>query len=152
MNKIFFPLVTASLMISGLMPDNAIAGLSVGTPETSELKENLATSLSGAWQDTNGEYMLIREKDSFLDVLGRDAISTYKMVCLIDSPESSKYNCVGEGDNHQKNSRFIYRSTLEITQEGTIKESWEALTVDEEIQGTAVFEKLTSNEQTQEER
>ena len=125
-----------------------IASLEV-TPaqeNSSGIKENLANSLSGAWEDRSGGFMVIREKDGFLDVLGRDAGSHYESICLVERANSQKYQCVGDGYNTKEDFRFLYQSTMELTPEGKILEKWQAKFADGEKQGEVMFEKQTTPE------
>jgi hypothetical protein len=140
--RIFF-LVAICMAI----PSKAIAGLGTSKP---------TISWDGAWTDKNknknGGVIIVREKDGFLDVSGTDLGSTYNSVCLIESTEKKKYTCVGSGVRYGKQgSRFLYKSSMQLTDDGLIKEKWEVFSINgKNINGTAIFEKL--NEETEEER
>lgn len=124
---------------------SAIAGLTASKPNT---------SWNGVWTDRNGGAMIVHEQNGFLDVSGTDAASQYNSICIVENAEEKIYSCVGDGMQYgSENSRFLYRSTMQLMKDGTVKEEWEGKLVDKDaIKGTATFEKLNERETNQEER
>ena len=97
-------------------------------------------SWEGVWEDNRGAQMTIREANGFLDVFGKDSVSVYTAVCLIDSNAEKKAKCQGEGMNIG-NFRFLYENTMSINEEGQLSETWKASLVNQTIDGETIFEK-----------
>lgn len=106
-----------------------------------------ASSTSGLWEgiwkdDKTGNTVSIREKQGFLDFSGKDSKSVYRGVCLIDATTHKKAICMGEGMNQEGDFRFLYKSTLTLSEPNTLSEVWKASFVKGEISGNSSFDKV----------
>lgn len=95
----------------------------------------------GVWQGSQGSIMTVREQDSVLDISGKDTASIYTTTCLIDSKKKTQATCLGQGINHDSNTRFLYESSLTFNNDGSISETWNARFIGGKLQGEAVFKK-----------
>lgn len=132
------------------IPTKAIAELRAVPVETRKIP---TISLAGVWQDSQHDAtMVIREQNGFLDVLGKDPVSMYSFTCLININSDSIYSCHGEGMNHSNNLRFLYKSTIQLSEEGTLVENWEASNMDKDKNGSAIFKRPNKEELREKER
>jgi hypothetical protein len=91
-----------------------------------------APSWTGTWKGAGGAVMSLMESGGTLDAWGKDEASFYRLACVVDQKDASQATCVGEGVNHQRGTRFTYRSKLRLGVSG-VAEQWEA----QEYLGTA---------------
>lgn len=83
---------------------------------------------TGTWKGargTDGATMVVVENNGSLDVWGKDEASIYRLTCLVDAKDALQAQCVGDGVNHGRGTRFTYRSKLQLSVSGIV-EDWEA--------------------------
>jgi hypothetical protein len=131
--KLIFPIAMLLLTASPANP-----GLTI---QPQSLSQAQPSPWNGTWQDNAGTVMTIREHNGFLDILGKDQVSIYNAVCLINS-DTNEAECIGEGMNHNGDFRFLYRSTLSLEPSGEINETWKASFSGGERSGEGIFQKI----------
>ena len=129
--------LTTLAMLAGLAFQPAMARLCVQTFEDGKWQ--------GTWQDDKGGLMVIQTNDHFLDITGSDKASFYHLACVLDKANMSlKASCVGDGVNHTSDvKRFIYRSSMQINQDGTLSEEWTADLYGNRFNAKSVFQRVT---------
>jgi hypothetical protein len=98
--------------------------------------------MGGIWYEERGVNTVISvvEKDGFIDITGKDDATIYSCTGIL---EKNKIACFGNGINHQIDRRFMYKSQLELKNNGqTIAETWEAVFANgEKLTGSTVFQR-----------
>lgn len=97
------------------------------------------TGWVGVWKDGNGGVMTIKERNGFLDITGKDKVSIYSCSCLVSNGTIAE--CYGNGTNHIKNTRFLYKSTLSKNNAGQLDETWKAMFKSGTLNGKARFKR-----------
>ncbi|MCA3219060.1 MAG: hypothetical protein ING59_10995 [Burkholderiales bacterium] len=96
---------------------------------------------AGNWKDDRGGLAVVVAREGVLDMFGTDAASIYRAVCVLDAPSRQTATCAGDGVNHERGFRFVYRSQLRLGEAGTLTEEWEAQGPNVRLQGKAVFKR-----------
>ena len=121
-----------------------LAGLAF-QPATADLAR--LSAWQGTWKDDKGGLLTIHQKNGFLDITGSDEASFYHLACVLDKANMSlKASCVGDGVNHTSDiNRFIYRSSMQLNQDGTLSEEWTADLYGNRFNAKSVFQRVNDD-------
>ena len=92
---------------------------------------------SGVWQDGSGDTMSIQQSGAYLDVSGKDDLSIYTALCLIQKSLLAA-KCSGSGIQVTTGKRFLYQTQWQLDGD-TISEKWTAEFKDEILKGELSF-------------
>lgn len=84
-----------------------------------------APGWTGTWKGVKGALLSVMESGGSMDVWGTDEASVFRLSCVVNQKDPAQANCVGEGANHRRGTRFTYRNKLRLSASG-ITEEWEA--------------------------
>ena len=65
-------------------------------------------------------------------------------LCIVNQTTPNEAQCAGDGINHAKGFRFIYRNRIHLGDHGVLKEKWEAVHPRGRLEGEAVFTRATA--------
>ena len=73
----------------------------------------------GNWKDDRGGLAVVVAREGVLDMFGTEVAAIYRAVCVLDTPSRQTATCAGDGVNHERGFRFVYRGQLPLGEAGS---------------------------------